>query len=274
MGRSPVPLARIVCLAWVCAFIAAARAGPPGVPPLLNVALVKMAADQQRWAWTWTSVYTFVRDHPERPDVFRFDPSLPYADRSRPLLLKGGPPTAEALENFRRIREKQDHDISAPEESPETAAPYPVHMALDYNLMNQQAVAYYDQASVASEDSQAVEFDVPLHSDHAIPFEVWTHFHLLLRINKDQHNLERLAILQRKSVWFAKVHQFVIEANYQTLDPKFGAVPIKMHAAMDLTVLFKKYYFGQDCTWTDYRRVVPWDSRFKVHIGPLRNLGF
>ncbi len=263
----------------VAFFAAAALAQPmraaPGVPPLLDAVLRKMAADQQRWACTWTSVYTFVRGHPEGTTQFLSDPSQPYAEQWKPRLMSGKPPTEKALEDFRKGGEKHGRDQEAKQERElSDGAPYQAHMVLDYSLVNQQAVAYYDEAVLVRDEGGTAVFDVPLHSDNPVPMDFWSHFHLVLRVNRRLANIEHVSIQPRRPPWFIKVHDFHIDTDFRTVDPACGGVPAAMDAVIDVSIFLKKYYFRQQCTWTDYRRVKPYGDRFNVKIGPLRTLGF
>lgn len=250
-------------------------AGSPGVPPLLDAVLRKMAADQDHWACTWSSVYTHAKGHPEGMTKFRSDPSQPYPEQWKPLLISGRPPSEKTMQDFQKRGEKHGEDLErrAPNE-PAAPEAYQVHMVLDYNLAAQQAVAFYDEAAEVREDGEAVVFDVPLHSDNPVPLDVWSHFHLLVRVNRRLANLEHVSIVLRTPLWLVKVREFHIETDYRTIDPAFGAVPVSMNAVIDVSALFKGVYLKQDSTYTEYRRVTPFGDRFQVKIGPLRTLGF
>jgi hypothetical protein len=232
-----------------------------------------MAADQQHWACTWTSVYTFVRDHPEGTTQFLADPSQPYAEQWKPRLISGKPPSEKALQDFRKGGEKHGQDRESKQPSAD-GLPYQTHMVLDYSLVDQRAVAYYDEAVLVRDEGGTEIFDVPLHSDNPVPVDFWGHFHLVLRINRNLANIEHVSIQLRVPIWFIKVRDFHIETDFRTVDPAFGAVPAAMDAQIDVAIFFKKYYFRQQCTWADYRRVTPYGDRFNVRIGPLRTLGF
>jgi hypothetical protein len=258
----------------VCGALADSAAGNPGVPPLLDATLRKMGADQGHWACTWNSVYTFSQGHPQGMTSFSSDPSQPYGEQWRPLLMNGRPPTEKVLESFRQAGEKKGQELDRKQNDSAESSAYRAHMTLDYNIMDQQAVAYYDEAAVASADANTVFYDVPLHSSNPVPFDVWSHFHLIMRINRHTANIERVTILLRKPLWPIKVRHFQIDAEYRMVNPAFPAVPVVMHAEFYVSVLFKKYYFAQDCTWTEYRRVTPYGDHFKVRIGPLKSIGF
>jgi hypothetical protein len=270
----PVPfLARSAAVLGLAGALALPVAAGPGVPPLLDTVLRKMAADQERWACTWTSVYTFIRDHPEGTTQFLADPSLPYAEQWKPRLISGKPPTEKALQDFRKNGEKQGREREL-KQPPADGLPYQVHMVLDYNLVNQQAVAYYDEAVLVREEGGTAIFDVPLHSNNPVPVDIWGHFHLVLRVNRQLANIEHASIPLRTPIWFIKVRAYHIDTDFRTVDPAFGGVPAAMDAVIDVSIFLKKYYFRQQVTWTDYRRVIPYGDRFNVRIGPLRTLGF
>jgi hypothetical protein len=99
--RLMLPFAQ-TSVACICGALAVSAAAGSGVPPLLDRALLKMAANQERWASTWTSVYSYTRDHPQGATVIHTDPSLPYPEQRHPVLIAGHPPSEKILGNFRQ----------------------------------------------------------------------------------------------------------------------------------------------------------------------------
>ena len=246
------------------------------MPPLLDAVLRKMARDQGHWAYTWTSVWSRRRGRPGAATRTVADPSRPYGQQWWPVLIDGHPPDAPTLQGIRDRGEREAREAENRPPSNEDSEPYAVHMTMDYSASgNQRPVALYDQAKPVQEDGDHVVFDVPLQSDRrtvVLP-QFWRHFHLLVRVNRRAENLEHVAIVLQRPIALVRVRRFQIDTDYATVDPRYSAVETSMDAEFDATLLVEKYYFRQQVTCSDFRRVTPYGDRFQVRIGPLRSLG-
>jgi hypothetical protein len=247
------------------------------VPPLLDQALRRASIDQGHWAWTWTSVYHHSPTQSDGKSVMRNDPSKPEPEQTVPILIAGLPPTAKQFEDYKRLGAEKAKRLADPPLGASLPGDYEVHMGLGmYLAAGQQAVAYYDQATLASEDAASATFEVPLHSNKLgfIPIDLWGHFHMRIRIAKRGPNFEHASITVLKPIKFVKMKEADIEVNYSVIDPAYPAVITRFDAAIVGGILGHKEYLRQEAVDSDFVRVKPYSDRFEVKIGLLRTIGF
>src|SRR5476651_2346567 len=85
----------------------------------LNDAMLKMAHDLSRWAYTETVVLKDDKGKIKESKIVRFDPSKPYAEQYTPLYIKGTPPTEKQLKEYRLRGEKRGQRLEQAE-NPDT----------------------------------------------------------------------------------------------------------------------------------------------------------
>jgi hypothetical protein len=273
-------------LRWTAAFFlllslagfAAAGAAPPPaaepgeVPPLLYVALGKVARNFDRWAYTETRMVTDEHGVPKRETVIRVDPSKPYAEQYQPLKIEGKPPTERQLKDYRRRGEKRGERLAREE----AAGKIPGSEPPRFGINGSTATVDLAHAVVASENADSVTYEVPLKNDGhgTLPVEK---FQLFARVNRQRGVFENVALRVRSAFrvkLVVKVKSGEASVDFATVDARHDPVPVEMTGDATATVLFMKFGGSFDFKRTDFQRVKPYVERFGVQIGPLKALDF
>lgn len=255
---------RFLCLSlWVVA-VTIATANPPaavspeleGVPAPLAVALQKLMADEGHWAYTQTTQVFDRAGRPEEgPQVERYDPSQPDDAQWTLLQRKGRTPTDREVRAWKRKKEKE---IRRREEKS-------LGEVLDFG-----------RAAVQREEGPTIVYEVPLKASASRRFPA-EKFVAYLAVNRDRGELERFGLKAREAfrmVGVAKIEKVEIDAQFATVDPQYAAQPQVIHASGTGRVLFFRVGASAAITWSDFKRVTPYNDRFVVELGELKVLDF
>ena len=88
-------------------FLAGGVSARAAVPSLLQTAVMKLAQDTDRWAYTQTAIEKDGKGKARSDVVVRFDPSKPYAEQYIPLKIDGQQPSESQIKKYRRQGEKR-----------------------------------------------------------------------------------------------------------------------------------------------------------------------
>lgn len=232
-------------------------------PTLLDEALNKVAKDQGRWAYTETDLLRNGRDKVIVSTEVRFDPSKPYPDQYEPIKINGQAPTPSDLRRYRAKGEKRGRDLEKPKNAGR-ADPQPTLGEL----------VAIDRAVIASEDADAVTYDVPLKVNQRFPPDK---FQVLIRVSKAKRALEHVAVRLRAPVRMAMVLDVKsgeLEADFSQVDQKHSPAMTSLRGDGRMSVFFLPIVRSGEMTRTDFKHVRPFDERFGVEIGPVKALDF
>lgn len=223
--------------------------------PLLRDAFRNYAKDYGHWAYVET------RTGRRGLTVIRVDPSKPYGEQRVPILIDGGPPTGAELKKYR-----DDLEESAQKAGNRGLRPVGPPLAR-WTIL--------ERASVFREDAETVTYLVPLRRDRTgrIPTDK---FKVLVRVNRKRRALEHISfVLQepfRKDV-IAKADAIDAEIDFTAPDPRFGPLATRMRISFSGSVLLFRIQDIASMTLTEIRHVTPYDDRFHVQVGPLKEIG-
>jgi hypothetical protein len=243
-----------------------------GVPPLLLEALTKVSENFDRWAYTETRVATDQKGGKHGETVIRFDPSLPYAEQFRPLIIDGKEPTARQLKEYRKRGEKRGERIA----KEEAEGRGPLTHVPRFRLNDGSASIDLARAVVVEETDTSVTYDVPLRKDGktTIPVEK---FQLLARVSKSQRAFENVALKVRgpfRVKMVVKVKSGGASLDFATVDPAHAPVLTKLTGDGTASLMFIRFSAVFDLVRSEFKRVKPYSERFGVKIGPLKALDF
>ena len=219
-----------------------------GTPPLLNEAVRKWVADQDRWAYT-QHVCLIKEDKVTQERVERFDPSLPAERQWQLLEVSGKPPTAAQRKTWQKKKERELHQRS---EKP---------LGDYFN---------FERATVAEETSELVRYEVPLLPDTESRYPL-EKISVLMTVRKDRQVLDQLTAGLRESfrmaLGTARVTNLGLDIHFRTIDEHFSSQPESIHFNGGLQVGGCFKVGGRaELAWTDFKRVTPYKDRF-IHKG-------
>jgi hypothetical protein len=235
------------------------------VPPLLETALDKIAADYDRWAYKQRIVEKNDKGKVLREAVVRFDPSKPYAEQFTPLKLDGQEPTAAQRRKYREQGERRADRIA----KAESEGTNPPRKTLG-ELMD------LDAATLIEESAEVATFEVPLKKEGntRLPPEK---FQVLARVSKRSGAFESIVAQLRQPLrteLVVKIKSGVGRLEFATVDPRFppAVSTISGHGAG--SILFVPVGRSYDLQRGDYQRVKPFADKFAVKLGPLKSIDF
>lgn len=227
-----------------------------GLPVPLAIALQQLMKDEGHWAFTQT---TQIFDRDGQPEgglqVERYDPSQPEEEQWTLLLRKGEPPTERQVRSWRRKKAKE---MRRREEKT-------LGEVLDFN-----------RAQVTREDAQAFVYEIPLKqsASRRFPAEKFVAF---MTVDRAGQQLAHFSLKARESfrmVGVAKVEKIEIEAEFAKVEAPYAAQPSVITASGTGKILFFRVGGSAHVTWTDFKRVTPYNDRFVVELGELKVLDF
>jgi len=227
-----------------------------GLPVPLAIALQQLMKDEGHWAFTQT---TQIFDRDGQPEgglqVERYDPSQPEEEQWTLLLRKGEPPTERQVRSWRRKKEKE---MRRREEKS-------LGEVLDFN-----------RAQVTREDAQALVYEIPLKksASRRFPAEKFVAF---MTVDRAGRQLAHFSLKARESfrmVGVAKVEKVEINAEFAKVEAPYAAQPSVITASGTGKILFFRVGGSAHVTWTDFKRVTPYNDRFVVELGELKVLDF
>lgn len=250
-------------------------------PELLKRALRALSDNRDHWAYTQTSVVhekihgTTRVPRKHGTEIFRFDPSRPYAEQFVPILVDGRAPTPADFENYRKRgiarAEAKEKRREAEEKSPSTSDE-PPHLELKVPHLGTYAVEF-SRATLAREDAASVTFLVPIAqgaSEAAVG-----NFVLEFEVSKATATFRRLAFRT-----LAPVHMLVVlkvahigaVADFAPVAAEFPPVVTHERVEFEPSLLFVKFPMSVEVSRENFVRVKPFDDQFGVKIGPLKSL--
>jgi hypothetical protein len=234
-------------------------------PPLLQDALLKVARDKGRWAFTESDRMRNGQDKVVDSTVLRFDPSKPYAEQYVPVEVHGHPPTKADLEKYRQRGIQRGRGLERAEAE---GKPAPGRTLGD--------VVDLDHATVSAEDAATVTYEVPLRADNNERFPP-DKFQVLVRVNKAERALEHVSVRLRAPIRYAlvlKVKSGEVEADFARVDQKHSPAMTTVTGGGAVSVFFVPVTRSGEMVRSDFRHVRPFDERFNVEIGPTKALDF
>jgi hypothetical protein len=253
---------KIIALLLACLWAAPLGAEAPA---LLRDALVKVAQDKGRWAYTQTDRIRNGQDKVVESTSYRFDPSKPYAEQYVPLEIQGRPPTKADLEKYRQRGIQRGRSL---EKAEAEGKPTPGRTLGD--------VVDLAHATVIAEDAATVTYEVPLRADNNERFPP-DKFQVLVRVSKAGRSLEHVSVHLRGPMRFAfvlKVKSGEIDAEFATVDPRHNPAMTTVRGGGAISVLFVPVTRTGEMIRSEFKHVRPFDERFNVEIGPAKALDF
>jgi hypothetical protein len=245
---------------------------PAATPPtLLGDAFDKLMANQGHWAFTQTHSVVGLTARLKRETVLRVDPSRPYAEQFKPLVIEGEPPTPDKLEEFRGIGERvAKRRLREGRESREHSGDE-LQISLNFQVVTPDLA----HATVLAQDEKSVTYVVPLRSKGG--GSAFDAFQATVRVNRQRREFEHATIRQRAPMrveLIARVSDAEIDCDFTPVDPNFPAVITRETQQANVSILFVKRLLKFEMKRTDFRRVTPYDDRFGVRLGPIRTIQF
>lgn len=241
----------LVAWSWVVATTLRAE-----TPELLETALRKLQAEENRWAFTQT---TQTYDRQGRPDggvmVEKHDPSQP-PDRQWTLVLRDGKPPTER--QVRAWKKKRDKETRRRQEK------------------SLGQVIDFASAKPAREDATAVVYELALQKDASRRFPA-EKFVVFMTVERATQTLGHVALRTRGSfrmIGVAKVDQVELDVDLRPIDPAHAPQPTRLKVSGTGKVLFVRVGGSAEIALTEHRRVTPYDDRFTVEVGELKVLDF
>lgn len=251
-------------VATVASTVGSRPASPEELAQLKD-ALLKVARDQSRWAYTETMVVKDDKGRIKEARVVRFDPSKPYAEQYTPLEIGGQPPTEKELKEYRQKGEKRGERLERAEVSTGGNKRPTLSEAVDLS-----------HALVVREDERAVDYELPLRKLDGGPFPP-EKFQVIARFDRTEGRVQTVAVRLREPVrakLVVKINSGDATIDFTTVDPKFAPAMTAVHGDASGSILFINVGANFALTRTDLKRVKPYGDRFGVEIGPTRALDF
>lgn len=263
----------------VISLVATAMGLAAEIPPQLEQALVNMSREDNKWAYTETTLVRpkSAKDKEDVLTVVRVDPSKPYAEQYTPLLVEGRKPSTGELKDYRQKGEKRadDLDKSQPRGRGGRGGTGGQGAA---GMDELKALLDLDNIKVTAETDSAITYDVPLRKEAKVQGVRLGKIEFEVRVTKEQEKptVEHMQMHLRESMrvmLVANVKSADFAIDFKKVDPAYAPVMTHVKGAAKVSVLFvARLSPGVDITRTEFERVEPYDSRFKVQIGPLKIL--
>ena len=259
----PANMRRLLLILFLAGGVSACAA----VPPLLQAAVMKLAQDTDRWAYTQTAIEKDGKGKARSDVVVRFDPSKPYAEQYIPLKIDGKEPSESQIKKYRRQGEKRGERMEKEEMTGVVATSRRKSVG---ELMD------LDKATVVEENETIITYEVPLKkegNDRLPPDK----FLVTARVNKVGVALESVSAklrspLREKIVIKVSAGEGHIE--FKTVDPKHPPQLSEIRANGSGSIFFVPIGRSYELRREDYKRVKPFGDRFEVQIGALKAIDF
>jgi hypothetical protein len=240
-------------------------------PPLLAAAFRQFQADQNRWAYTETHSHRDKAGQTVRDQVAVIDPSAVYAHQIVPEVINGKAATPAQIAEWARRNDETTRQRQALIERLGGLSPEP---DFQLKIFQHSVRPQFDRARVLFEDGSSVTFEIPLLLIDGRPFP---EYQLTAQVDKQRSDFLHATFRQTKLIQIkaGKWTDGLIEVHFTRPNPHHATVPSSV-----VSRATNKPLFGPANQWhrqvdrTDFRRVTPYDERFRVKIGPLRVLGF
>jgi hypothetical protein len=264
----------LVALSAVLIGSAAGRAAD--VPAQLMQAFVNVSREDNHWAYTETTVVRpkSAKDKEDVLTVVRVDPSRPYAEQYTPLLVEGHQPTARELREYRQKGEKRAEELA---QGATRGRGGRGGRQSDGDDEEFKALLDVDSIKVTAETATAITYHVPLRKGAKVQGVKLDKIEFDVRITKEEkptiEHMEMHLLGAMRVMLVANVKSADFSVDFTRVDPKYPPVLSRVKGAAKVSVLLvARMSPAIDQTRTDYERVEPYDSRFKVQIGPLKVL--
>jgi len=256
MDLRPMRPRALILLLTVARFLALPSLGAP--PALLNQAVQTLIADQDHWAYTQTT-QRFDKDGKPMAGatIECYDPSRPFDDQWRLVSYQGRLPTDSDVAAWRRQKLKQ------------------------IKLHDEQALGNFldlERATLATESATQATYLVPLRKDAPSKRFPADKLQVFMDVDKTNHYLTGFSVQPRDSFrvdMLLKVEAGRVDGRLDTVQPNYAPTLVWLKGAGSghLCGLIKVGR-GAELTYSDFRRVRPYNGRFGVKIGDLKALDF
>lgn len=237
--------------------------------------------NQSHWAYTETTDTWDTKGRSEGPTVFRFDPSKPYAEQFTPIKIGGKEPTEKQRKQYQKRGEDRGRRMAKRAEAqakkgPTDPAARPKSQLPTIDLNGQKATIDIEHAQPIEETDAHYAYRIPLtgQGDHPLPVEK---FELVVSVTKSTHVLESgtLRLLEPfRAKLVIKLKQGHVTMRWAVVDPKYAPVMVAEEGDLAVSLVFFSVGGSMKTERSDFKRVTPYDDRFKVDVGPLKTLTF
>ena len=225
------------------------------IPPLLKQAVAKLVANDQHWAYTRTTQPLDADRQPKGgPTVEQFDPSQPAGHQWTLVEFKGHAPDASDRETWMKgktlvANERKDRNLGE---------------LLDL-----------DHASLISENDLWANYEVPILPNASGRFPA-DKLQVIMHVDKTRTELVAFRVQQKdkfRIAGVASVDELEVYGHLTSVDQKYAPVlsSVRWDGAGHLLGLFKMG-FGNQQTYSNYRRVVPYAERMGLKPSEPRSL--
>ena len=233
---------------------------------LLNDALMKVAREAGRWAYTETTLIKDEKGKVKQDKVVRHDPSKPYAEQDVPLQISGKPPTEKELKDYRSRGEKRGRRI----EDRERLGQEPPPKQSVGDLVD------LSRALIVGDGDGRLTYELPLRKlgNTRFPPEK---FQVFVRVVKEGRLLEQAGVKLREPLrakLIVKISSGEASADFAVVDPKFSPAMTAVRGTASASIMFISVGGNVDLKRTDLKHVRPFEERFDVQIGPMKALDF
>lgn len=263
----------LLLLAALAALLASpGRAAEPEIPAQLEKALVNSSREDNRWAYTETTVVRpkSAKDKEDVLTIVRFDPSKPYAEQYTPLLVEGKKPSASDLREYRKKGEKRAEDLEKGETGRGGRGRGGEGGAQLKELIDTAQIA------VIAETPESITYRVPLRKGTKVRGVQIDKIEFEIRLAKESATIERMAMHLKESMrvmLVANVKSADFAVDFTRVDPKYAPVMTRVQGEAAIRMLLlAKLSPHVDISRKEFERVEPYDDRFRVSIGPLNIL--
>ncbi len=224
-----------------------------GVHPPLAAALRQFGKDSPRWAYTQRFTQ-FDKDGKEKSSwLARFDPSQHYDVQWNLLEEDGKAATERAQKKFRKERAK---------------------LSKDRRTLGELLIL--PQATIAFQSGREIVYEVPLKLEDGTRFPP-EKFQVFVTVDREKQTLKLLDVKLRENIRVIGV------VNVKSGDARLEFAPVvdghgpaltAISAGGTASLLFITVGARAEAVRTDFKRVTPYDERFKVELGPLKAIDF
>lgn len=225
------------------------------IPPLLRQAVEKIVASDQHWAYTRTTQALDANRQPkDGPTIERFDPSQPFGHQWSLVEFKGHAPTQDDIDTWQKNKrlvagERKDRNLGE---------------LLDL-----------EHATLLSQTDMWANFDVPI-LPNASPRFPSDKLQVIMHVDKPHTALVAFRVQQKdkfRVAGVASVDELEVTGHLIYIDDQYAPVlaSVKWDGSGHLLGLFKMG-FGNQQTYTNYRRVVPYAEKMGIKTGPTKGL--
>jgi hypothetical protein len=246
------------------------------VPTLLAEASRRAATTASGWAFTETHTHR-LKDGSRSPEtIVEVDPSKPYREQFRPILINGKEPDAKQRERYAQRGEKLAEQRARAAETLEAQETGDEPPKPKINVPGGKLVIDLDHATVQYETDQSVTYIIPLTTEGKVSIPL-DRLRVKMTVMKSDANFTDASlevIKPFRQMLVANVKSGAMTAVFTTPDPTLPAVLTRLRTDLSVSLFFRRHEGSSEMVCTNFHRVKPYDDRFKATAGAPTIFGF